>query len=56
MAFFIVARNPSNDRLIVITENKDDLIATYPTEDDADEAARHVPVCQAWPYAVFEAP
>ena len=55
MSFVILIRNPSNDRVIAVTTDGDN-IATYETEDEAEKEAHRVPVCKAWPYVVVEAP
>jgi len=57
MSYIVVTRNPSNKRLIVITNTDDrenDLIAEFPDEAAAHEMAVKQIVCSAWGYDVLE--
>ncbi len=58
MSYCILARNPANDFVMAImTEDGEKTrIATYPTENEADEAAVKIPMCHTWPYCIVEAP
>ena len=56
MSYIILVRNPRNDGIIAISDETGDEIAVYETEEEAEEAARHITVCQAWPYVIVEAP
>lgn len=58
MSYVVLVRNPTNDSVLLITEDTEsDKAAIYETEDAAEKAALNdIPVCRAWPYSVVEAP
>lgn len=56
MPYIIIARNPSNDKIVAVTDEDSESIAVFDTYDRACDAAQNVTVCQAWPFAVVETP
>lgn len=55
MGFIIVARNPRNRKLIVVTEGAEhDAVTELSTEGEAHKVAKYVVVCKAWGYQVLE--
>lgn len=54
--YVILARNTHNGAVFVMTEPAAECAAIWPTEEAAEEAARHIPILQAWPYTIVEAP
>lgn len=55
-ACMIVVRNPSTGRLLTITEDDGETIATWDDEAQAALAAKDIPICRAWPWKIVEAP
>lgn len=58
MGYVILVRNPGNDSVVAITKGEDvhETLVVFATENEADEAAVNIKLCQAWPYAIVEAP
>lgn len=57
MEYIIVARNPSNRKLIAILDfpgTHRECVAEYSSEDAAYEAAKEIPICRAWSYEIVE--
>jgi hypothetical protein len=52
----ILVRNPRSDKVFVIHRDEDDDAMVYGSRSEAEQAARELPVCRAWPYRVVEAP
>jgi hypothetical protein len=54
MSYVIVTRNPSNGKLIPITEGEGDDVAEFETEGQALAAAANTTVCMAWGYQIVD--
>jgi hypothetical protein len=50
MGYILVARNPRNQKLVVITGEDGETVAEFETESEANAVAMAVPVCEAWGY------
>lgn len=48
VSYIIVCRNPSNNKLIVITEDDGETPAEFETEEAAYAAAEGTSVCRSW--------
>ena len=56
--YVILARNPVNDIIVAVHEGHGEhlRIAAFATENEADDVAAMMPMCQMWPYTVVRAP
>jgi hypothetical protein len=54
--YLILVRNTYNGAVFVITSGEHDNAMLYDSEEEAEAAARNIPVCEAWPWSVVEAP
>jgi hypothetical protein len=54
--FVILYRNTNSGRVWFVSDGEDEVIYVFPTEEEAENAARRVRVCQIFPYSIVEAP
>ena len=54
MTYIITTRNPSNNKLIIISD--DDAPAEFTTYRRVRFEAEGIAICQAWGYDILEAP
>lgn len=52
MGYIALTRNPRNKKLLTI-EDEEDRIVEYPTPEDAERAARALPLFEAWGFSVI---
>lgn len=53
MSFILATRNPSNDKLVILTEENGDP-TEFKTEDEAEAAAQTLKMFWAWGHMVVE--
>jgi hypothetical protein len=53
--YLILVRNPQRGGVLAIREDNEE-IALFDTIEAAEKMAATVPVCQAWPSSIVEAP
>lgn len=54
MGYVIIIRNPSNKKLLAVTEEDGDAVAEFSSESEANDAAHETTVCRAWGFEVVE--
>jgi Mg-chelatase subunit ChlD len=54
MSYILLTRNPRNSKLVVITDGEDNVPIEFDTHEEAVDATRDVPVCQAWGFMIAE--
>lgn len=52
MSYILLTRNKG--KLIIITDGEDNVPSEFDDIEEAVDAAREVPICQAWGYMVVE--
>lgn len=55
MSYIIIIKNPRTKKHLVIREDEEsDYVMEYETEDEALDATRKMPICNAWSYDIIE--
>lgn len=54
--YVILVRNPVNNKVLGIREDGEDYLATFATFEEAQKCAEGLPLCNAWPFDIVEAP
>ena len=51
--FIVVSRNPSNKRILFVSDEEGEPMV-FQSESEAESAGHTAPICRAWGYSIIE--